>query len=186
MYAYWHFDDFSWGETRKVEGELKDLGHIGGTGTVEVNAVPFRRWDDWERSRLRKARRDQKRKKEFERAFGTQQHYPTESGRNSARNSAWDAETASLATSGEDDRYGYQIGQYHEDAASHVPPPVGLYATDDASSVTMKSDQMVAMLEEEWNESDEEDNSREIMGQAVHYTQVQPDYVKVSYLLDVS
>ena len=84
VYSFWHFDDFScvrishgptnapsWGETRKVAGEGKDLGHIGDGGrAIEVNAVPLRRWDDWERSRLRKARREQKRRQEFERQHG--------------------------------------------------------------------------------------------------------------------
>ena len=27
VYAYWHFDDFSWGETRKVAGGVKDDSH---------------------------------------------------------------------------------------------------------------------------------------------------------------
>ncbi|KAJ2766479.1 hypothetical protein IWQ56_003709, partial [Coemansia nantahalensis] len=31
-YAYWHFDDFSWGQTRMVQGEGKDDGHGGKSG----------------------------------------------------------------------------------------------------------------------------------------------------------
>ena len=26
-YSFWHFDDFSWGETRRVEGETKSAAH---------------------------------------------------------------------------------------------------------------------------------------------------------------
>lgn len=33
-YAYWHFDDFSWGETRRVEGEVK-----GGAGHGDKDGV---------------------------------------------------------------------------------------------------------------------------------------------------
>jgi len=145
-YSFWHFDDFSWGETRKVAGEGKDLGHVAEGGkTIEVNAVPLRRWEDWERSRLRKLKRDEKRMRDMNRTFSASQQQvyrpsiidPRFSGR-------WDAETSSLATSGEDDRYGMQIGQYNEDAASHVPPPLGLYSVEEASSVTLAGNEMAS------------------------------------------
>ena len=101
VYAFWHFDDFSWGETRKVEGEGKDLGHAVDSGAaLGYNAVPLRRWEDWERSRLRKTKRDEKRKREFERSFGGAKTASTLDSRLSTK---WDSETASLATSGEED-----------------------------------------------------------------------------------
>ncbi|RIA80871.1 Glycosyltransferase Family 2 protein [Glomus cerebriforme] len=56
MYAYWHFDDFSWGETRKVEGEDND-NHGEKDGLFDSSKVTFKRWEDWERARLRKMRR---------------------------------------------------------------------------------------------------------------------------------
>ncbi|CAG8739517.1 5985_t:CDS:2, partial [Ambispora leptoticha] len=59
-YAYWHFDDFSWGETRKVEGEAKGDDHGKKDGTFDAAAVPFKRWEDWERTRLRRAKRDER------------------------------------------------------------------------------------------------------------------------------
>ncbi|CAG8439091.1 9988_t:CDS:2 [Ambispora gerdemannii] len=59
-YAYWHFDDFSWGETRKVEGEAKGDDHGKKDGTFDAAKVQFKRWEDWERSRLRKAKRDER------------------------------------------------------------------------------------------------------------------------------
>ena len=47
-----HFDDFSWGETRKVEGEVKGEGHFGDEGQVlSESAIPRKKWEDWERSR---------------------------------------------------------------------------------------------------------------------------------------
>ncbi|KAF8756904.1 Glycosyltransferase like family 2 [Rhizoctonia solani] len=67
VYAYWHFDDFSWGETR----EGKDTGHGDGGGVAAQ--VPLRRWEDWERSRLRKLKREEKRRREMERAYA---NYP--------------------------------------------------------------------------------------------------------------
>ncbi|KAJ2613532.1 hypothetical protein H4S08_002159 [Coemansia sp. RSA 1365] len=60
VYAYWHFDDFSWGETRKVHGEGKDKGHGDGEGSFDASTVPFKRWEDYERKRLRSIRRKER------------------------------------------------------------------------------------------------------------------------------
>ncbi|KND01488.1 uncharacterized protein SPPG_03289 [Spizellomyces punctatus DAOM BR117] len=51
-YAYWHFDDFSWGETRKVEGEQKGDFHGKKEGQFESSAVSMKKWAEWERDRL--------------------------------------------------------------------------------------------------------------------------------------
>ncbi|PVU84732.1 hypothetical protein BB560_007280 [Smittium megazygosporum] len=56
VYAYWHFDDFSWGETRKVSGETKDTGHGNDGGEFDSRSVPLKRWEDYERRRIRKNR----------------------------------------------------------------------------------------------------------------------------------
>ncbi|KAI8807521.1 chitin synthase-domain-containing protein [Cladochytrium replicatum] len=53
LYAFWHFDDFSWGQTRKVEGETAQDGHHGhggGNRRVEVN-VKQMHWEEWETDR---------------------------------------------------------------------------------------------------------------------------------------
>ncbi|KAI9105452.1 chitin synthase-domain-containing protein [Phlyctochytrium arcticum] len=50
-YAYWHFDDFSWGETRKVEGEQKGDDHGGKDGHFDSSAVIMKKWAEWERDR---------------------------------------------------------------------------------------------------------------------------------------
>ncbi|KAJ1980267.1 hypothetical protein H4R35_001183 [Dimargaris xerosporica] len=63
-YAYWHFDDFSWGETRKVDGEAKGDAHGNAEGTFDASKVPLRRWEDYERRRLRSVRRKERRRKE--------------------------------------------------------------------------------------------------------------------------
>jgi chitin synthase len=49
VYAYWHFDDFSWGQTRKVDS-AHDTVHQ--EGLLDVVDVPLRRWQDYERDRL--------------------------------------------------------------------------------------------------------------------------------------
>ncbi|KAI8816033.1 chitin synthase 4 [Fimicolochytrium jonesii] len=56
-YAFWHFDDFSWGQTRKVAGEAKGgdkTGHGGNAAETDgATEVPRRRWVDWETERRR-------------------------------------------------------------------------------------------------------------------------------------
>ncbi|CAG8550067.1 7734_t:CDS:2 [Paraglomus occultum] len=46
VYAYWHFDDFSWGATRKISGV--DNGHgDGDTEKIEAKPVPMKKWHEW-------------------------------------------------------------------------------------------------------------------------------------------
>ncbi|KIM47653.1 glycosyltransferase family 2 protein [Hebeloma cylindrosporum] len=49
-YAFWHFDDFSWGETRKVLG---DKGHDTGDkdGEFDSSHIVMKRWAEFERDR---------------------------------------------------------------------------------------------------------------------------------------
>jgi hypothetical protein len=48
LYAFWHFDDFSWGATRKVDGPD---GHGSGDGSktdeFKSDMIPMRRWHEW-------------------------------------------------------------------------------------------------------------------------------------------
>ncbi|OLY84186.1 Chitin synthase D [Smittium mucronatum] len=49
VYSYWHFDDFSWGETRKVENETKgDAGHGDSSGEFDSSNIIMKRWCDFE------------------------------------------------------------------------------------------------------------------------------------------
>jgi chitin synthase len=53
VYAFWHFDDFSWGETRKVEGDNGD-DHSKKEGVFDASSVPLKRWHEYEKeNRLR-------------------------------------------------------------------------------------------------------------------------------------
>ncbi|CAG8612762.1 10216_t:CDS:2 [Paraglomus brasilianum] len=46
VYAFWHFDDFSWGATRKIAGV--DNGHgDGGMDVFDPKQVPMRKWHEW-------------------------------------------------------------------------------------------------------------------------------------------
>ncbi|KAF8956068.1 chitin synthase [Flammula alnicola] len=50
-YAFWHFDDFSWGQTRKVVGG--DKGHDTGDkeGEFDSSHIVMKRWAEFERDR---------------------------------------------------------------------------------------------------------------------------------------
>lgn len=56
VYAYWHMDDFSWGETRKVEGGAKD-DHSKTDGIFDASHIFMKRWHEFEIERIKKAER---------------------------------------------------------------------------------------------------------------------------------
>ena len=43
LYAFWHFDDFSWGDTRKIQGEIKQADHSNKNGDYQIGSVPLKR-----------------------------------------------------------------------------------------------------------------------------------------------
>ncbi|KAI9344519.1 chitin synthase-domain-containing protein [Zopfochytrium polystomum] len=47
MYAFWHFDDFSWGETRRVAGEVKGHDHSARDGEFDGTGINMKRWSEW-------------------------------------------------------------------------------------------------------------------------------------------
>lgn len=65
VYSFWHFDDFSWGETRKVTGETKGEHHGNREGVFDPSMVPLRRWEDFERRRIRSVRRRDRKLREL-------------------------------------------------------------------------------------------------------------------------
>lgn len=149
VYAFWHFDDFSWGETRKVEGEAKAQAHDLGSGVFNGASVPLRRWEDWERSRLRKLKREERRRKDMERMHPGG-FLSTDNDLLSVRTgSQYDgSDTHSLASS-DDDHWGLQIGAYNENSIQYPPPPVGLLPISEVASGGKVIDgvEMEAMLE---------------------------------------
>ncbi|CAM0140246.1 Chitin synthase, class 3 [Umbelopsis sp. WA50703] len=50
-YAFWHFDDFSWGETRKVAGNAKETSHGDKEGEFDSSKIVMKRWGDYEKDR---------------------------------------------------------------------------------------------------------------------------------------
>lgn len=52
-YAFWKFDDFSWGDTRKTSGEGGKVkkGGIEYEGEFDSSMIRMRRWGEFERER---------------------------------------------------------------------------------------------------------------------------------------
>jgi len=110
VYSFWHFDDFSWGETRRVEGEIRSKGQDDKTAVFDGTTIPLRRWEDWERSRLRKLRREDKRRRDMEKQFGAGFHGDVlVPGRGAYTRSEYESDAGSTF-SGDDDVWGGEIG----------------------------------------------------------------------------
>lgn len=54
LYSFWNFDDFSWGDTRRVEGELKGGSHGDKDGEFDSSQIVMKRWAEFERDNRRK------------------------------------------------------------------------------------------------------------------------------------
>ncbi|CAI2162513.1 1810_t:CDS:2 [Funneliformis geosporum] len=48
IYAFWHFDDFSWGNTRMVIGEKGKKALIADEGKFDPKSIPKKKWSDYE------------------------------------------------------------------------------------------------------------------------------------------
>ncbi|WWD19914.1 chitin synthase 1 [Kwoniella shandongensis] len=129
VYSFWHFDDFSWGETRRVEGEVRSKGHDDKTAVFDGTTIPLRRWEDWEKSRLRKLRREEKRRKDMERQFGQGFHNDSDglgvAPRGGWTRSEYESDSGSVFGS-EEDVWGAEIGGYNEHNPAFPPPPIAL------------------------------------------------------------
>ncbi|CAG8525384.1 13800_t:CDS:10 [Ambispora leptoticha] len=51
VYAYWHFDDFTWGATRQVEGDKGKGDHSTKEGEFDSSKIVMKRWVEFERER---------------------------------------------------------------------------------------------------------------------------------------
>lgn len=141
---------------RKVEGEGKGEGHGAGGPSDNTPAVPMRRWEDWERSRLRKLKREERRRKEFERAHpsgyiaGERDFLAAPDTRSIYTRSQYDGSDTLSLNSSDDDHWGTQIGGYNEHNAQFPPPPVGLIDSQSEALQTAKTvdgAELEAMLE---------------------------------------
>jgi chitin synthase len=49
IFAYWHFDDFSWGNTRVVVGETGKKIAVAEEGDFDPKSIPVMRWSEYEK-----------------------------------------------------------------------------------------------------------------------------------------
>lgn len=50
-YAFWKFDDFSWGDTRKTAGEKTKKAGIEYEGEFDSSKITMKRWGEFEKER---------------------------------------------------------------------------------------------------------------------------------------
>ena len=55
VYAYWKFDDFSWGDTRKTAGEKTKKAGIEYEGEFDSSKITMKRWAEFEREKRSKS-----------------------------------------------------------------------------------------------------------------------------------
>jgi chitin synthase len=48
LYAFWHMDDFSWGNTRIVTGEKGQKLILSDEGVFDPNSIPRKRWEEYQ------------------------------------------------------------------------------------------------------------------------------------------
>ena len=163
VYSFWHFDDFSWGETRKVEGDDKGASHNADDDEYDaLLRVPMRRWNEWERSRVRKLERDERRRRDMEERYGTGFYNDEpEMAINPAVARVRDAElvlSPALSAADSDDAWGDQIGTYDE---TEAPPQLGGYVPESRRNTSMFSpDQLDEMLNRGWDENEDSGKRR--------------------------
>lgn len=55
MYAFWKFDDFSWGDTRKTAGEKTKKAGIEYEGEFDSTKITMKRWGEFEKERRQRS-----------------------------------------------------------------------------------------------------------------------------------
>ncbi|KAK9761424.1 hypothetical protein K7432_013683 [Basidiobolus ranarum] len=48
VYSFWHFDDFSWGNTRVVVGESGKAKHLPSDEKFDPRSIPLKKWSEYE------------------------------------------------------------------------------------------------------------------------------------------
>lgn len=52
VYSFWHFDDFSWGNTRVVVGDGKKTVYVADTEPFDPKSIPLKKWKEFEETEL--------------------------------------------------------------------------------------------------------------------------------------
>ncbi|RDB19306.1 Chitin synthase 3 [Hypsizygus marmoreus] len=121
-YAFWHFDDFSWGQTRRVEG---DAGGDAGDkeGEFDSTHIVMKRWAEFERDRRWKSG-TQSRDSTYNEKKAETNRYSTASNSDVTHpmNSGYDSST--LETNKDTSNYSGQRPRYDSNALLMLPAPL--------------------------------------------------------------
>jgi chitin synthase len=123
MYSYWHFDDFSWGNTRRILGEKGKVKLVGDEETDElIEDIPKKRWAEYEQELIELATEEEE-EEEVSEAMSNPQIY--QEGYN-IYSQAGNMDTASAfgAPTFVPSEYNYSVNTHGYYANSVAPPSV--------------------------------------------------------------
>ncbi|KAG2230309.1 hypothetical protein INT48_001075 [Thamnidium elegans] len=162
-YAYWHFDDFTWGETRKVEGQEAKENHGDKEGEFDSSQIVMKKWSEYEKER--KQRESDERSRVM-----VQQHLATPLSRWSpysrispnSTNLSLEIDNSTLST-----LIGSTLGNSPRLAGSNVPPPPPVPVQQRLSITSETNDEYdnetsSNVSQEEDDDDEDEDESDEI------------------------
>ena len=79
LYAFWHMDDFSWGNTRVVTGEKGKKVVITDEGKFDPSTIPRKKWEEYQ-AELWEAQSQRDDRSEFSGvSYGTKSYHPAQS-----------------------------------------------------------------------------------------------------------
>lgn len=155
-YSFWHFDDFSWGETRRIEGETKSGAHeTSEEGYHAALEVPMRLWTEWETSRIRKQERNARRRQEMEHQFGGGFHNDVDPRHDAGlRLADLDRPCSPMSQETSEDQWGDHIDGYDENAPlpdlMHSARPLSMIAAQGGG--TVQDDDLENILQGGWDD----------------------------------
>jgi chitin synthase len=80
LYAFWHMDDFSWGNTRIVTGEKGRKVVISDEGKFDPNTIPKKKWEEYQAELWdAQTQRDDARSEISGYSYGTKSYHPAAS-----------------------------------------------------------------------------------------------------------
>ncbi|KPI43673.1 Chitin synthase 8 [Cyphellophora attinorum] len=78
LYAFWHMDDFSWGNTRLVTGESGNQILVSDEGKFDPDSIPKKKWEEYQAELWdAQTQRDDTKSEMSGYSYGTKSYYPT-------------------------------------------------------------------------------------------------------------
>ena len=80
LYAFWHMDDFSWGNTRLITGEKGRQKVVTDEGKFDPDSIPKKKWEDYQAELWEaQTQRDDTHSEVSGYSYGTKSYHPTPS-----------------------------------------------------------------------------------------------------------